>query len=193
MGLWRAQSATKWAVPGAASTATHAIILARLTTPPPPPPPSPEPYTTTQAKAGPDTDAKHDNEADTKNDNEVADAKESGAKCGSEAGDKNEEAAEAAPPGPVDQGLQAFVVQLRRLDDGALLPGVHCGPCPDPAGADLDLGFIQLTAVHVPIDALLSKYAAWEPGGDEKPPGLAAAEPLEQPGRSAGRPAYALP
>lgn len=59
-----------------------------------------------------------------------------------------------------DLGLNWFVVQLRSLVDGTLMPGVTCGDIGAKMGrAGLDNGWIQFTQVRIPLDNMLMKWA----------------------------------
>ena len=137
--------ATKWAVPGAGSTATHAIILARLMSPPPP---------------SDDTA-----QAEPKKDDAAA------AAIADTDPDVDDPAVDDDGGGVVYRGVHAFMVQLRKMGDGALLPGVHCGPLADFPGpvpaacqqAVSDVGYIQLTAVRIGAGGLLAKHVEWKP------------------------------
>jgi alkylation response protein AidB-like acyl-CoA dehydrogenase len=65
-----------------------------------------------------------------------------------------------------DLGLHWFIVQLRNLDDGTLMPGVTCGDIGAKMGrAGLDNGWIQFTQVRIPLQNMLMKWAQLSPDG----------------------------
>ncbi|KAJ3083691.1 acyl-Coenzyme A oxidase [Rhizoclosmatium hyalinum] len=58
-----------------------------------------------------------------------------------------------------NHGLSWFIVPLRSLETGRLLPGVTCGDIGAKAGRHgLDNGWIQLTSVRIPLNNMLSKW-----------------------------------
>ncbi|KAJ3256042.1 fatty-acyl coenzyme A oxidase [Chytriomyces hyalinus] len=68
-------------------------------------------------------------------------------------------------------GLAWFIVQLRSIEDGRLLPGVVCGDVGAKAGRNgLDNGWIQLTNVRVPLNNMLMKWMQVDEEGNVSPP-----------------------
>jgi len=73
-----------------------------------------------------------------------------------------------------DYGVHIFIVQLRRLDDHTLMPGINIGDCGKKMGRNgLDNGWIQFTNVRIPRENMLMKYAKVEPDGTYVKPPLA--------------------
>jgi alkylation response protein AidB-like acyl-CoA dehydrogenase len=65
-----------------------------------------------------------------------------------------------------DHGLNWFIVQLRSLEDGALMPGVTCGDVGAKMGRQgLDNGWIQFTHVRIPLENMLMKWSQLSPDG----------------------------
>ncbi|KAG0006985.1 acyl-Coenzyme A oxidase [Entomortierella chlamydospora] len=70
----------------------------------------------------------------------------------------------------VNHGINWFIVPLRNLKTGKLLPGVTCGDIGHKYGRQgLDNGWIQFTAVRIPRDNMLMKWASISPEGKFKP------------------------
>ncbi|KAI8622807.1 acyl-CoA dehydrogenase/oxidase [Chytriomyces sp. MP71] len=70
----------------------------------------------------------------------------------------------------VSHGLAWFVVPLRDIETGRLLPGVTCGDIGAKAGRHgLDNGWIQLTNVRVPLQNMLMKWMQVDEAGNVSP------------------------
>ncbi|KAF9157160.1 acyl-Coenzyme A oxidase, partial [Mortierella sp. AD011] len=70
----------------------------------------------------------------------------------------------------VNHGINWFIVPLRNPKTGKLLPGVTCGDIGHKYGRQgLDNGWIQFTAVRIPRDNMLMKWASISPEGKFKP------------------------
>ena len=68
------------------------------------------------------------------------------------------------------RGVHAFLVPVRD-EDGAVLPGVEIEDCGDKMGLQgVDNGRLRLSAVRVPRDALLDRFASVSPEGDYSSP-----------------------
>eukprot|EP01052_Picozoa_sp_SAG31_P028362 SAG31_NODE_2730_length_5177_cov_2.436392_3_plen_781_part_00 len=148
--------AAKWYISETSSSAaTHAVILARLlwkkspSNTAAPGTPQPEAKTTDSANvSAANGKANVEHESDARDPVDAVDAVES----------------KTVKTGDIDRGVHAFVVPLRRLEDGALLPGVHSGSLAGMNHMDgsEDVGYIQLTGVRVGPEALLDKYIQWK-------------------------------
>jgi acyl-CoA oxidase len=63
-----------------------------------------------------------------------------------------------------DHGLNWFIIPLRSLEDGTLLPGVTCGDVGAKMGRQgLDNGWLQFSQVRVPRNYMLMKWAQLSP------------------------------
>lgn len=58
-------------------------------------------------------------------------------------------------------GIHAFVVPLRHIDTGEILPGVTIGDCGPKIGYNMaDNGYIMFNQVRIPLDHLLDRFAS---------------------------------
>jgi acyl-CoA oxidase len=66
--------------------------------------------------------------------------------------------------GGKDQGVQAFIVQVRDMQSNMPLPGIEVGDCgPKISFAATDNGYLKFTHFRQPISALLSRYVQIDP------------------------------
>jgi acyl-CoA oxidase len=70
-----------------------------------------------------------------------------------------------------DCGLHWFIVQLRDVNTGRLLPGVTAGDVGAKVARNgLDNGWIQFSNVRIPRENMLMKWAQVSPSGQFTPP-----------------------